>query len=179
RAARGVGAARGAHLAARGRPRGAGGRARRAPGDLHAPAVGPHHRARVRRRRAGAGLRGGRPRAGGRVLQRRGRAPRARARAGGGLTMGTTLAIAAFELRTKLTRISTFVYFFVFAALAALWMAAAGGAFASTTIVFSTDKVYINSPYALSQTVTILGLLGMVTVAAFMGRAVQQDFEYQ
>jgi len=28
--------------------------------------------------------------------------------------MGTTLAIAAFELRTKLTRISTFVYFFVF-----------------------------------------------------------------
>jgi len=93
--------------------------------------------------------------------------------------MGTTLAIAAFELRTKLTRISTFVYFFVFAALAALWMAAAGGAFASTTIVFSTDKVYINSPYALSQTVTILGLLGMVTVAAFMGRAVQQDFEYQ
>ncbi len=93
--------------------------------------------------------------------------------------MGTTLAIAGFELRTKLTRLSTFVYFAVFTAFAALWMAAAGGVFQSLKVAFSSDKVYINSPYAIAQTVTVLGLLGVVTVAAFMGRAVQQDFEYQ
>jgi ABC-2 type transport system permease protein len=88
-------------------------------------------------------------------------------------------AIARFEVATKLRRISTYVYFGMFAALAALWMAAAGGAFQSASVVFASDKVFINAPYALAQTVTVLGLLGMVVVAAFMGRAVQQDFEYQ
>jgi len=86
-------------------------------------------------------------------------------------------AIARFEIATKLRRTSTWVYFAVFAATAALWMAAAGGAFASANVIFSSDKVYINSPYALAQTVTVLGVLGTVVIAAFMGRAVQQDFE--
>ena len=89
------------------------------------------------------------------------------------------LAIAWFEFKTKFKRISTYVYFAIFTAIAALWMAAAGGAFASANIVFSSDKVFINAPYAIAQTVSILGLLGTVLVAAFMGRAVQQDFEYQ
>ena len=88
-------------------------------------------------------------------------------------------AIAWFEFRTKLKRISTYVYFFVFAVLSALWMAAAAGAFQSASVTFSSDKVLVNAPYALAQTVTVLGLLGVVVVAAFMGRAVQQDFEHQ
>jgi ABC-type transport system involved in multi-copper enzyme maturation permease subunit len=87
-------------------------------------------------------------------------------------------AIAWFEFRTKLRRISTYVYMLVFTALAALWMAAAAGAFASASIVFSSDKVFVNAPYALAQTVTVLGLFGVVIIAAFMGRAVQQDFEH-
>jgi hypothetical protein len=89
------------------------------------------------------------------------------------------LAIAWFEFKTKLKRLSTYVYFGIFAVLAALWMAAAGGAFASANIIFSSDKVFINSPYAIAQTVAVLGLMGVVVMAAFMGRAVQQDFEYQ
>ncbi len=93
--------------------------------------------------------------------------------------MRTALAIAGFELRTKLPRISTAVYFVVFGALAALWMAAAGGAFQGAQVAFSSDKVYINAPYAIALTVMILGFVGVVTVAAFMGRAIQQDFEYQ
>ncbi len=93
--------------------------------------------------------------------------------------MRAALAIAGFELRTKLPRISTAVYFVVFATLAALWIAAAGGAFQGAKVAFSSDKVYINAPYAIALTVTILGLIGVVTVAAFMGRSVQQDFEYQ
>ena len=88
-------------------------------------------------------------------------------------------AIAWFELKTKFKRISLYVYFGIFFMLAVLWMAAAGGAFASANIVFSSDKVFINSPFAVAQTLSILGLLGTVMIAAFMGRAVQQDFEYQ
>ncbi len=89
------------------------------------------------------------------------------------------IAIAWFEFATKLRRISTYVYMAVFTAIATLWMAAAGGAFASANIIFSSDKVFINSPYAISQTLTVLGLLGVVVIAAYMGRAVQQDFEHQ
>ena len=89
------------------------------------------------------------------------------------------MAIAWFEFRTKMKRMSTYVYFIVFTAIAALWTAAAAGAFASASIIFSSDKVFVNSPYALAQTITVLGMLGMVVVAAFMGRAIQQDFEYQ
>ena len=88
------------------------------------------------------------------------------------------LAIAGFEFRTRMKRVSTYIYFAIFAALATLWMAAAGGAFSSASINFG-DKVFVNAPYALSQTITVLGLLGTVVMAAVMGRAVQQDFEHQ
>jgi ABC-2 type transport system permease protein len=87
-------------------------------------------------------------------------------------------AIAWFEFRSRLKLLSTYVYFILFAALAALWMAAAGGAFANATVGFGSEKVFINAPYAVAQTITVLGLVGVVVVAAFMGRAVQQDFEY-
>ncbi|HEX4334156.1 MAG TPA: M1 family aminopeptidase [Usitatibacter sp.] len=89
------------------------------------------------------------------------------------------LDIAAFELRSRMRLVSTHAYFAIFAAIAALWMAAAGGAFAGAKIGFSSDKVFVNAPFALAQTISILGFFGVVIVAAMMGRAVQQDFEYQ
>ena len=87
--------------------------------------------------------------------------------------------IAAFEFRSRLKLLSTWVYFVVFFALAMLWIAAAGGLFASASISFGSGKVAVNSPYALAQTVVTLGLLGVTVMAAIMGRAVQQDFEYR
>src|SRR5206468_2671944 len=144
-------------------------------GDLHAPARRAHHRARIRAAAAGARVRACAPGARGRLLQRR-RGPLG-ARPGAGPGVSATLAIVRFELSTKLRRLSTWVYFTVFAVAAMLWMAAAGGAFASANIIFSSDKVFINSPYAVGQTVTMLAVLGTVVIAAFMGRAVQQDFE--
>lgn len=72
---------------------------------------------------------------------------------------------------------STHVYFSMFFCLAMLWMAAAGGVFNGATISFG-NKVWINAPFAVSQTITTLGYFGVVIIAAVMGRAVQQDFEY-
>src|SRR5207248_464845 len=46
-------------------------------------------------------------------------------------------------------------------------------------IIFGSGKVWINSPYAISQTVAFLGLFGLTVTAAMMGRAVQRDFEYR
>ena len=46
------------------------------------------------------------------------------------------LAIAGFEARQRLKLLSTWVYFFMFLALAMLWMAAAGGVFKEASVNF-------------------------------------------
>jgi hypothetical protein len=75
--------------------------------------------------------------------------------------MGNLLAIAGFEVSTRLRRLSTWVYFIVFGALALLWTAAAGGVFADAAVVFDSSKVWINSPYAIQQTIAFLGLAAL------------------
>ena len=88
------------------------------------------------------------------------------------------LGIAVFELRNRLKLISTWVYFILYAFLSGLWMAAAGGAIEHATVSVGSDKIFINSPYPLAVAVTALGFIGVTVIAAVMGRAVQQDFEY-
>jgi ABC-2 type transport system permease protein len=88
------------------------------------------------------------------------------------------LAIAGFEARQRIKLLSTWVYFFMFLAMAMLWVAAAGGVFKEAAITFG-GKVFINAPRSVELTVASLGCLGVIVVAAMMGRAVQQDIEYQ
>ena len=87
------------------------------------------------------------------------------------------LAIARFEARQRLRLLSTWVYFGMFFALAMLWMAAAGGVFKEAFVSFG-GKTHINAPFAVSITVAFLGCLGVIVMAAMVGRSVQQDFEY-
>jgi ABC-2 type transport system permease protein len=92
--------------------------------------------------------------------------------------MGALLAIAGFEARQRLKLLSTWVYFFAFFALALLWMAAAGGVFKDAFVSFG-GRVLINAPRQIALSVAFLGCLGVIVVAAMMGRSVQQDFEYE
>ncbi|MDB5951303.1 MAG: hypothetical protein JWR65_3158 [Massilia sp.] len=87
------------------------------------------------------------------------------------------LAIALFEARQRLKLLSTWVYFAMFLALAMLWMAAAGGVFKEANVTFG-GRVFINAPRSIELTVALLGCLGVIVMAAVMGRSVQQDFEY-
>lgn len=89
------------------------------------------------------------------------------------------LAIAWFEFKSRLKRPATWIFMLAFASVAGLWMAAAGGVFASATIAFGSDKLFINGTYPLAQTIAVLGLLGVVVVAAFMGQAIHQDIEHE
>ena len=82
--------------------------------------------------------------------------------------MSALLAIAWFEFRTRVKRISTWVYFLVFFALAMLWTAAAGGAVPNAIVAFGSGKVWVNSPYAIAQTVAFLGMAALTIVAAVM-----------
>ena len=93
--------------------------------------------------------------------------------------MRAFLAIAGFEVRTRLKRASTWVYFAIFLALAMLWIAAAGGAIAGAIVAFGSGKVWINSPYAIAQTVAFLGMAALTVIGAIMGRGVQQDAEHR
>jgi ABC-2 type transport system permease protein len=56
-------------------------------------------------------------------------------------------------------------------------MAAAGGVFKEANVSFG-GKVFINAPRSIELTVAALGCLGVIVMAAVMGRSVQQDFEY-
>ncbi|MEP7100648.1 MAG: M1 family aminopeptidase, partial [Burkholderiales bacterium] len=87
--------------------------------------------------------------------------------------------IASFEFRSRLKLISTWVYFLVFFALALLWMAAAGGLLSAASVSFGSGKVAVNSAYGIAMTTSVLGIFGTTVMAAIMGRAVQQDFEYR
>ncbi|MFC5513604.1 ABC transporter permease [Massilia jejuensis] len=91
--------------------------------------------------------------------------------------MAALLSIARFELRGRFKQVSTWVYFFAFVALAVLWTAAAGGVFKDTVVAFGS-RVLINGPRQVALSVALLGCAGVIVIAAIMGRAVQQDFEY-
>jgi ABC-2 type transport system permease protein len=86
--------------------------------------------------------------------------------------------IAWFDFVRRLRMVSTYVYFVLFAALAGLWMAAAGGALSSATVNFGGDKVLVNGTYALAFGIAFLGFAGVTVIGSVAGRAVQQDFEY-
>ena len=88
------------------------------------------------------------------------------------------LTIAWFDFVCRLRTVSTYVYFILFAVMAGLWMAAAGGALASAAVSFGGDKVLIDGPYALSIAIGFLGFAGVTVIGSTAGRAVQQDFEY-
>jgi len=88
------------------------------------------------------------------------------------------LTIAWFDFVRRLRMVSTYVYFVLFAALAGLWMAAAGGALSNAQVSFGGDKVLINGPYALAFGIAFLGFAGVTVIGSVAGRAVQQDFEY-
>ena len=87
-------------------------------------------------------------------------------------------SIAWFDFVRRLRMVSTYVYFVLFAVLAGLWMAAAGGALASASVNFGGDKVLINGPYALAFGIAFLGFAGVTVIGSVAGRAVQQDYEY-
>jgi ABC-2 type transport system permease protein len=92
--------------------------------------------------------------------------------------MRPMLAIALFEAKQRLKLLSTWVYFTIFFALALLWMAAAGGVFKEATVSFG-GRVLINAPRQIALTAAFLGSLGVIVIAAMMGRSVQQDFEHE
>ena len=88
------------------------------------------------------------------------------------------LTIAGFELRQRLHRISTYVYFLVFFGLSLLFANMAGGAIPQASVEFGTGgKVLVNSPYVLNIIITYITFFGIVITAALAGQATYQDID--
>ncbi|HEX7019789.1 MAG TPA: M1 family aminopeptidase [Gemmatimonadaceae bacterium] len=88
------------------------------------------------------------------------------------------IALVRWELRYYLRRISTWVYFIVFFAIAFLMMLAAGGAWDVVNLALgSGGKVMANSPYALASMVPVISLLGLSITAALAGNALYRDYD--
>jgi hypothetical protein len=80
------------------------------------------------------------------------------------------LEILLFELKQRLTRISTGIYFLVLGGLGLLFSLTSGGAFPGAFVDFGTGgKVLVNSPYALMEIIGYMSFFGVVITAALAG----------
>ena len=92
--------------------------------------------------------------------------------------MNSFLAIVGWELRTSLRRISTWIYFGIFAFLGFMMMLSAGGVWDDVTISLGGGgKVMANAPYALMVTFALVALFGVSVTAAVSGNALYRDYE--
>ncbi|HEX6706931.1 MAG TPA: ABC transporter permease [Albitalea sp.] len=86
-------------------------------------------------------------------------------------------AIARFDFMRRLRMLSTWVYLVMYAVIAGLWMAAAGGALRGAAVSFGGDKILINGTNALAIGIAVLGFTGVMVIGSVCGRAIQQDFD--
>ena len=89
--------------------------------------------------------------------------------------MSTLLSIARFELREELRRISTWVYFGIFFAMAFVFMAAMAGVWPDFDL--GSRVLLANSPTVLANLTRAVAILAVPITSALAGRAVHRDFE--
>ena len=92
------------------------------------------------------------------------------------------LPIFLFELKYRLRRPATWIYFIILTIMGALVTAAAGGIFGSgVNVSLSADgsNVHVNSPHSLSGAIVALSLFGVIITSAIMGNPVYRDFEHR
>jgi ABC-type transport system involved in multi-copper enzyme maturation permease subunit len=88
-------------------------------------------------------------------------------------------SILLFELRQRLRRISTYIYFIVFFGLGFLFVNLAGGAIPGGSVDFGTGgKVLLNSPWALMLVIAYVSFFGVIITAALAGQATYQDVDH-
>ena len=85
--------------------------------------------------------------------------------------------ILLFEVRQRLSRISTWMYFLILLGAAFLFALILGGAFPGSGGAGLGDKAYVNSPFVLNGLITSLSLFGLIITAALAGQATYQDVD--
>ncbi|MDO7853617.1 ABC transporter permease/M1 family aminopeptidase [Hymenobacter convexus] len=92
------------------------------------------------------------------------------------------LPILLFELKYRLRRPATWIYFGLLFLMAFLLVTAAGGGFGTGVNVSlggDGQTVKINSPFSVNITTAILSVFGVIIASSLMGNPVYRDFEYR
>jgi hypothetical protein len=88
--------------------------------------------------------------------------------------------IFLFEIRYRLKRPATYIYFFLLTAMAFLLMLAVGGVFgANVTVGGGGGRVLANSPYQITAILMVMSLFGSFITSSMMGTPVYRDFEHR
>ncbi|ARS36509.1 ABC transporter permease/M1 family aminopeptidase [Pontibacter actiniarum] len=89
--------------------------------------------------------------------------------------------IFLFELKYRLKRPATYIYFGLLFLMAFLAMLGLAGAFGASVIIgdASGGKVYANSPYQINWIVTLLSWFGVLITCSMMGTPIFRDFEHK
>ncbi|MFD2248434.1 ABC transporter permease/M1 family aminopeptidase [Pontibacter ruber] len=89
--------------------------------------------------------------------------------------------IFLFELKYRMKRPATYIYFGILFLMAFMAMLAIGGAFGAGVIIgdASGGKVYANSPYQINWIVTLLSWFGVLITCSMMGTPIFRDFEHK
>ncbi|MFC5269235.1 ABC transporter permease/M1 family aminopeptidase [Adhaeribacter terreus] len=86
--------------------------------------------------------------------------------------------IFLFELKYRLRRPATYIYFALLFAIGFLFMNIMGGAFQNVT-ASAGGKVFVNSPAALAGVISGISYFGVLIISAIMGNAIYRDFEHR
>ncbi|TGE16985.1 ABC transporter permease/M1 family aminopeptidase [Hymenobacter elongatus] len=90
------------------------------------------------------------------------------------------LEIFLFEIRYRLKRPATYIYFALLAAIAFLLMLAVGGVFGvRVSIGGGGGRVLANSPFQITAILMVLSLFGSFITSSMMGTPVYRDFEHR
>src|ERR1700679_4304765 len=85
--------------------------------------------------------------------------------------------IAVFELRKRLSLLSTYIYIALFFACGVISIFAVGGAFSNVTAGAGSERINANAPIVLQGMIASISYIGLLMSAAVFGQAVHQDFE--
>jgi len=84
--------------------------------------------------------------------------------------------ILFFELRSRMKKISTYIYFGVFFLIGFLIILLGGGAL-RRNLGAGVGNVYANAPFALYYLITMISHFGILITSAFFGSAAYRDFK--
>ena len=85
--------------------------------------------------------------------------------------------IAYFEIQQGFKKVSVWIYFLIFFALAFLIANVLGGAFTGASIVIGNQGTNINSPLLIAELQTIFTIFGVLICAAIFGNAGYRDYQ--
>lgn len=87
-------------------------------------------------------------------------------------------SLLRFEIKDRLWRLSSLVYFLVYLLLSFMLAVTFAGAFKGASVNFGlSNKLALNSPVVLNYLICFIGYIGLLVTAPLFGQSVNKDFE--